>query len=109
MRSRHKAGLFVLQNLGTAVARAPDEIRFDADDGVAAARFPALYALEQEGVVAGLCQFQPGRDRCLEIGNPPREQYLAAALAIIPLEDVEIRLDLHRSSYDPPVTRSTCC
>src|SRR5579872_420955 len=66
----------MMVDLGHVAAAAPDQIGLEADDGIAASRFPALDAFQQEGVLLAFAQFEEGRDRRLQIRDQAAEQDL---------------------------------
>ena len=56
-------------DLGPVAAAAPDQVRLDAQDGVAAADGAAGDALEQEAVGPALGELEQRRDRCLQVSH----------------------------------------
>jgi hypothetical protein len=90
----------VAVDLGFAVAAAPDQIRLDADHRIAPARFAALDAFHQEGVVAAFGEFQECGNRRFEIGDQPRVKRLRAARIVSARECLQNRVP--SIAHDPP-------
>ena len=90
---------------GLAVMRAPDEVRLEADDRIAAAHRAALDRLEQEAHGFATAELQEGGDRRLEIGDERRPNDLRFAARVPRGKGVLGRLDLHDyCSVEPPTT-----
>ncbi len=82
-------------DLGHIAAAAPDQIGFQADDGIAAARFPALHAFQQEGILLAFAQLEKSRDWRFQIGDKAAEQDLRPAGPIKLRERLVIRRQTH--------------
>ena len=54
-------------NLGLVAPATPDQVRIEADRGVATAKRAAFHALQQEGVGVVRGQFEIGRDRRFQV------------------------------------------
>ena len=59
-------------DLGPVAEGAPDDVRSDADDGVASAHGAALHRFQETAHGLPIAQLQGGGDRRLEVGDEPR-------------------------------------
>ena len=75
---------------------APDHVRLEADDRVAAAHRAALDRFQQEGVGPPVGQLEIGRDRRLEVGDQLGPDELRLAGVVGRGEGVEVGRDRHR-------------
>ena len=85
----------VAVDLGAAAVGAPDQIRLDADDRMAAAHRAAFHQLEQEAHRLAAAELEERRDRRLQVGDQRRPHHLRFAAGVTFGEDALRRLDLH--------------
>ena len=78
----HIAAEGIAIDFSHAVPAAPDQVRLQPDDGIAAAGLAALDAFQQEGIVLAIAELQEGRNRRLHVGDQPRINKLRAARLI---------------------------
>src|SRR5262245_16926166 len=64
------------------VAAAPDDVRIQPYDRIAAARFAALHAFEQKGVLLFLTELEKDGNGRFEVGHQPHEDRLRPALFV---------------------------
>jgi len=96
-------------DLGFAASAAPDQVRLQSDDGVAAARFPALHAFQQKGIVACRAaafeaQLEIGGDRRFHVRHQPRVKQLGAALAILGCKSIKRGFHAHVGCFPDRLT-----
>ncbi len=93
-------------DLGLRAVRAPDQIRLDPDDRIAATHGTALHRLEQEAHCFAAAKLQKGGDGRLKIGHQRGPHHLRLSAAVVVGEDAFRRLNLHEIGYccDPPPT-----
>src|SRR6185437_1032484 len=82
-------------DLGLVPGAAPDHVRLEADDRVAAAHRAALYRFQQEGVGPAVGQLEIGGDRRFEVGDQFGPDELRLAPVIGTGEGVELGRDGH--------------
>src|SRR6185437_9801769 len=82
-------------DLGLVPGAAPDHVRLEADDRVAAAHRTALDRFQQEGVGPAVGQLEIGGDRRLEVGDQLGPDELRLAPVVSAREGVELGRDGH--------------
>jgi hypothetical protein len=94
-------------DLGFRAVRAPDQIRLDPDDRIAAAYGTAFHRLEQEAHCFAAAKLQKGGDRRLKIGHQCGPHHLRLSAPVVVGESAFRRLNLHEIGYccePPPMT-----
>jgi hypothetical protein len=74
---------------------APDQVRLQADEGIAAADRAALHRFQQEAVGTAVGQLHEGRNGGLQVGDDLRVDDLAAAFVMDRPEILEGRREAH--------------
>ena len=82
-------------DLGGGPAAAPDQVRLEADEGVAPDGGPALDRLEEAGIAPPVAQLEEGRDRRFQVGHQGGPDHLGAARVVGLAEVLEVGRRAH--------------